>query len=306
MAYSTGTDTIAQMLADIVQDLVPYTLDKTLLTNQAIVARQINVEGQGGSQVRIPVANIPTDAADVAEGGNIMASGISNLTPIAANIAFQKRGVGSDVTSESVEDGLYDHVVGATLERLSGVLATATDVAGFNTLKTDFTQNDGVTGANAQFKHSFVFSPSGIAMAQARAPMVNHWFNPNLDTHEFRATVRNGFATLGTPANFVGRTIKSRKLGSTQPTSAAANVEALATSVANLRESSAIVGADGNYCAVIDSGYELDLNRQLGALGATTIGALSDVGNNALRNAIFSVLAGATLYRSNLLPFASA
>ena len=301
MAYSTGSDTIAQMLADIVQDLVPYTLDKTLLTNQAIVSRQINVEGQGGSQIRIPVATIPTDAADVAEGASILAAANSNLTPIAANIVFQKRGVGSDVTQESVEDGLYDNIVGATLDRLSGTLATATDIAGFVKMKADFTNNDGVTGANADFKQSFVFSPSGVAMGQARSPSVNHWFNPNKDIHEFRATVRNGFATLGTTANDVGRTIISRKLGGTQ---AAANVEALATSVANLREDSALVGLDGNYVAVIDSGYELDLNKQLSQAGSTTIGALSDVGNNALRNAIFSILAGCTLYRSNLLPFA--
>ena len=304
MAYSTGSDTIAQMLADIVQDLVPYTLDKTLLTNQAIVARQINVEGQGGSQVRIPVAQIPTDAADVAEGASILAAANSNLTPIAANIAFQKRGVGSDVTAESVEDGLYDHVVGATLDRLSGVLATATDIAGFTTMKTDFTNDDGTGGANAQSKHSFVFSPAGVAFAQARAPMVNHFFDNTFDTHQFRASCRNGFATLGTPSNNVGRTITSRILGSS--TATAANVEALATAVSNLRQDSALVGADGNYVAVIDSGYELDLNKQIAALGGTTIGALSDVGNNALRNAIFSVLAGATLYRSNLLPFASA
>lgn len=303
MAFSTGTGTIAQMLEDLVQDLIPYTLDKTLLTNQAIVARQINVEGQGGSQVRIPVATIPTDAATVNEGASIIGQAEGNLTPIAANIDFVKRGVGSNVTSESVEEGMYEHVVGATLDRLSGVLSTATDIAGFTTMKTDFTNDDGTGGANAQSKHSFVFSPSGVAFAQARAPMVNHFFDNDLDQHNFRASCRNGFATLGTPANTVGRTITSRILGSA--TATAANVEALATSVANLRQDSALVGLDGNYVAVVDSGYELDLNKQIAALGGTTIGSLSDVGNNALRNAIFSVLAGATLYRSNLLPFAS-
>lgn len=299
MAYSTGSDTIEQMYADIVQDLVPYYLDKTLLQNSAIIRSQINVEGQGGGQIRIPVANVPTSAASVAEGASILAAANSNLTPTAANITFQKRGVASDVTQEAVEDGLYDHVVGATLERLSGTLATATDSAGTASMKTSFTNNDGVTGANADFKQSFIMSPEAMAFGSSRLPTMKVWYNPNKDTHEFRGTTRNGFTVL---RDTFGRTIKSSALGAGE---AEANVVAIATSVANLRDVNAPVGADGNYVGLIDSGFELALNKQLANAGATTIGALSDIGNNALRNAMVAVLAGCTLYRSNLLPDAS-
>ena len=299
MAYSTGSDTIAQMYADIVQDLVPFYLDKTLMQNSAIIRRQINVEGQGGGQIRIPVANEPTAAADVAEGGLILTAANSNLTPVAANITFQKRGVGSDVTQESVEDGLYDHVVGATLDRLSGTLATATDTAGGLVLKAGFTGNDGVTGANANFKQSFVFSSDAVAFGSARTPTVNVWYNPNKDVHEFRATVRNGFTALR--SNF-GRTIKSAVLGGTE---AQANIEAIATSVANLRSVNAPVGADGMYIGIIDPGLELSINKQIAGVGGTTISSLSDLGNNALRNAALAMVSGATLYRSNNLPDAS-
>ena len=299
MSYSTGSDTIAQMYADIVQDLVPFYLDKTLMQNSAIIRRQINVEGQGGGQIRIPVADEPTAAADVAEGASILAAANSDLTPTAANITFQKRGVASDVTQEAVEDGLYDHVVGATLDRLSGTLATATDTAGGLVLKAGFTGNDGVIGANADFKQSFVFSSDAVAFGTARTPKVNVWYNPNKDVHEFRATTRNGFAVLrGTH----GRTIKSGALGSTQ---ADANVLSIATSVANLRDNNALVGADNSYVALVDSGFELALNKEIASFGGTTINALSDIGNNALRNALINMVAGASLYRSNLLPTAA-
>lgn len=298
MAYSTGSDTIAQMYADIVQDLVPYYLDKTLLQNSAIIRMQLDVEGQGGGQIRIPVADEPVAAATVAEGTSILAVSNSDLTPTAANITFAKRGSASDVTQEAVEDGLFDHVVGATLDRLSGVLATSTDSAGTTLMKTSFTGNDGVTGANSKFTHSFIMSPNSMAFGSARNPTVNTWFNPNLDLHEFRATTRNGFAVLD--ARF-GRTIISNKLGESQ---AEANVQAVATSVANLRSVNAPVGADGNYVGVIDAGLELAINKQIAGVGGATVGALSDIGNNALRNAFASVLAGCTLYRSNLLPTA--
>lgn len=299
MSYSTGSDTIQQMYADIVQDLVPYYLDKVLLPNQGIILNSIVVDGQSGGQVRFPVANLPTEAASVSEGASILAAANSNLTPTAANITFAKRGVASDVTQESVEDGLYDSVVGATLDRLSGGLAQATDVAGLAQCKTSFTSNDGVTGANSDFQQSFVISPEALAFASKREPVVKVWFNPNKDIHEFRGTVRNGFTAL---RSTFGRTIKSAKLGGSQ---AEANVQAIATSVANLRAANAPVGADGMYVGLIDPGFELSINKQIAQVGGSTISSLSDIGNNALRNAMVAMIAGATLYRSNNLPDAS-
>ena len=300
MAYSTGSDTIEQMYSDIVADLVPYYLDAVLLPNQNIILNSLVVEGQSGGQVRFPVANLPTEGASVSEGASIIGAANSNLTPTAANISFQKRGVASDVTQEAVEDGLYDNVVNATLNRLSGGLAQATDVAGLAQCKTSFTSNDGVTGANSSFIQNFVISPEALAYASKREPVVKVWFNPNADKHEFRATVRNGFTALRSD---FGRTIKSAALSA--PTQDQANIEAIATSVANLRSVNAPVGADGMYIGLIDPGYELSINKQIAGVGGTTISSLSDLGNNALRNAAVAIAAGASLYRSNNLPDAS-
>jgi len=299
MAYSTGSDTIEQMYSDIVADLVPYYLDAVLLPNQNIILNSLVVEGQSGGQVRFPVANDPQNGASVSEGASIIAAANSNLTPTAANVTFQKRGSASDVTQEAVEDGLYDNVVNATLSRLSGGLAQATDIAGLAQCKTSFTSNDGVTGSNSSFIQNFVISPEALAYASKREPVVKVWFNPNQDKHEFRATVRNGFTALRTT---FGRTIKSGALGSGQ---AEANIEAIATSVANLRSVNAPVGADGMYIGLIDPGFELSINKQIAGVGGTTISSLSDLGNNALRNAAVAIAAGASLYRSNNLPDAS-
>jgi hypothetical protein len=142
-------------------------------------------------------------------------------------------------------------------------------------------------------------SPEALAYAAKREPVVKVWYNPNKDVHEFRATVRNGFTALR--SNF-GRTIISNALGGSQ---SEANVEAIATSVANLRSVNAPVGADGMYIGIIDPGLELAINKQIAGVGGTTISSLSDLGNNALRNAALAMVSGATLYRSNNLPDAS-
>jgi hypothetical protein len=59
------------------------------------------------------------------------------------------------------------------------------------------------------------------------------------------------------------------------------------------------------YIGIIDPGLELAINKQIAGVGGTTISSLSDLGNNALRNAALAMVSGATLYRSNNLPDAS-
>ena len=240
------------------------------------------------------------NAGTVAEGDPInAATNISDFTPTSANVIFSKRGVATDVHEEALEDGGFDMVRDAVLVRLSGGLAQATDVAGLTQAKTSFTSNDGVTGSNVNFIQSFVMSPEAMAYAAKREPVVKVWYNPNKDLHEFRGTVRNGFTALR--SNF-GRTIKSSKLGAGQ---AEANVEAIATSVANLRDVNAPTGLDGMYIGLIDPGFELAINKQLAQVGGSTISSLSDVGNNALRDAAIAMVAGTKLYRSTNLPDAS-
>jgi len=307
MSATTSTN-VEQLYADIVQDLVPYYMDAVLLPNQQIILNSLNVSGSTGDQVRFPLMNTYDNAVTISEGTSIIGtSGAeSNLIPTAANVTFTKRGLGVDVTEESLEDGGFDMVRNGVLSRLSGGIAQATDIAGLAVCKTEFVNNDGVTGANAAFTQSFVFSPEALAYAAKREPVVKVWYNPNKDVHEFRATVRNGFTALrgntSSPTTPFGRTIISNALGGTQ---AEANVQAIATSVANLRSVNAPVGADGMYIGIIDPGLELAINKQIAGLGGTTISSLSDLGNNALRNAALAMVSGATLYRSNNLPDAS-
>jgi hypothetical protein len=300
MSATTSTN-VEQLYADIVQDLVPYYMDAVLLPNQQIILNSLNVSGSTGDQVRFPLMNTYDNAVAITEGDSIIGTtgAESNLIPTAANVTFTKRGLGVDVTEESLEDGGFDMVRNGVLSRLSGGIAQATDVAGLAQCKTSFTNNDGVTGANAAFTQSFVMSPEALAYAAKREPVVKVWYNPNKDVHEFRATVRNGFTALR--SNF-GRTIISNALGGSQ---SEANVEAVATSVANLRSVNAPVGADGMYIGIIDPGLELAINKQIAGVGGTTISSLSDLGNNALRNAALAMVSGATLYRSNNLPDAS-
>lgn len=307
MAAGTSSASVEQLYADIVADLVPYYMDAVLLPNQEIIKNSLVVAGSTGDQVRFPLMNPYSDAVTIVdEGGDIRqtAGAQSNLVPTAANITFTKKGIATDVSSESIEDGGFSTIRDAVLTRLAGGLAQATDVSGLAVAKTNFTSNDGVTGANSDFKQSFIMSPDAMAYASKREPSVQMWYNPNLDLTEFRGTTRNGFTALrggGTAADF-GRTIKSAILGGSQ---AKANVEAIATSVANLRAANAPVGLDGLYIGLIDPGFELAINQQIAQVGGATISSLSDLGNNALRNATLAILAGTKLYRSNNLPDAS-
>jgi hypothetical protein len=298
----TTTTTIQQMLSNIVADLVPYYMDAVLLPNQQLIMNQMNVEGVSGDQVRFPVTNSYTVAADVAEGASIDAAAQSNLTPTAANVSFQKRGVGVDVTEESLEDGGFDMVQQATLTRLAGGLAEATDTAGFATAKSGFTNTAiGESISNAAGIMNIVMSPEGLAYVSKREPSISTWYNPNKDLHEFRGTVRNGFTALR--ATFGQKIASHGTVGSAN--SAVVNVKQIAQSTAVLRGVNAPTGADGSYVAVICPAYEFAINEQLTSVGGSTIGSLSDLGNNALRNALVNILAGATIYRSNNLADAS-
>jgi len=47
---------------------------------------------------------------------------------------------------------------------------------------------------------------------------------------------------------------------------------------------------------------EFAINSQIALAGGTTIASLSDLGNNALREASLALIAGTRLFRSNNLP----
>ena len=298
----TTTTTIQQMLANIVTDLVPYYMDAVLLPNRQLISNQLDVAGVSGDQVRFPITNSYTVAADVAEGASIEAAAQSNLTPTAANVSFQKRGVGVNVTEESLEDGGFSMVQQATLTRLAGGLAEATDTAGFIAAKTGFSATALGESGTTGYSTNFVMSPEGLAYVSKREPSISTWYNPNKDLHEFRGTVRNGFGTLR--STFGQRINANATVGDAN--SAIVNVKQIAQSTALLRAANAPTGADGSYVAVISPAYEFAINEALASVGSSQIGSLSDLGNNALRNALVNMLAGATIYRSNNLPVAAA
>jgi hypothetical protein len=292
----TTSTTVQQLYADIVADLVPYYMDAVLLPNKQIITNSLSVEGTSGGQVRFPITNAYTQAASVSEGASISAQAQSNLTPTAANITFQKRGVAVNVTSESLEDGGFEVVRNATLTRLAGGLAEASDVAGLLAAKSGFTTHTdtGEGDSTAGSVLNLIMSPEAMAYAAKREPSIAQWYRPDTDYTEFRGTVRNGFTTL---QGGFGQKISSNATIGT----ATANVEAIAKGVANLRSSNAPTGIDGAYVGIISPAMEFAMNQQLAGVGAT-IGSLSDIGNNALRNALVDLVAGVRLFRSNNLP----
>ena len=298
----TTSTTVEQLYADIVADLVPYYMDAVLLPNPQLIVNQMNVAGQSGDQVRFPLTNTYSDAVTVSEGASIIgtASSQSNLSPTAANISFVKKGIATDVTAESLEDGGFDVVRNAVLTRLSGGLAGATDTSILAVAKAGFTTHadTGEGGSNADFTTNLIMSPEALAYASKRAPSVASWYNPNKDVTEMRGTLRDGSAVLR--GGFGQKITAHGTIGT-----AVANVEAIAKGVANLRSSNAPTGIDGAYAGIIDPAFEFAINKQIAGLGGTTVGSLSDIGNNALRNALVDLVAGVRLFRSNNLPDAS-
>ena len=293
----TTSSTVEQLYADIVADLIPYFMDAVLLPNQQIIRNSLSVAGSSGSQVRFPLTNTYADGGDVAEGASIIAQP-SNFVPTAANITFQKRGVGTDVSEEALEDGGLDVVRNAVITRLSGGLAQASDKAGLAVAKAGFsTHTDTGEGSSNASTHNvnFVMSPDALAYASKREPVVKMWYDPNLDLHQMRGSMRDGYVTLR--AGFGQKMTANKTVGS-----ATANVVAIAKGVANLRSENAPAGLDGAYIGIISPAFEFAINQQIALAGGTTVGSLSDLGNNALRDASIALVAGTRLFRSNNLP----
>jgi hypothetical protein len=258
----------------------------------------MSVAGTTGDTVKYPLTNQFTAAADVAEGGLINAVE-SDFTPTSVSIIAQKRGVATDVHEEALEDGGYDVVREAVLTRLAGGLAEATDKAGLLIGADAGTLTDtGAGSALATHAVNLVMSPQAMAYMEKRTPSVKVWYNPNKDMHEFRGTVRNGFA--GLRGNFINIVTSNKTIGS-----ADANLESLAKAVAQLRGENAPTDLiSGQYVSIIDPALEFDINKDVALNGGNAIGSLSDVGNRALLQGLIGQIAGVMLFRSNNLPTA--
>jgi hypothetical protein len=300
MPTPTTQSSVQQLYTDIVTDLMPFFSDQVLLPNAPFILNRFSIAGETGYVVRVPKLNAFTQGATITEGTSIEAAANTNVQPTNVNITMTKKGVAGDVTEESLEDGGLSVVRNALLTQLSTGLAQATDIEGFTTLRgasgNTTVQQDGnssVTSSNSEV--NFVISPMALGYAEKRAPTVKMWFDPDLDTHQFRATVRNGF-------NNIYPTFVRKLNGSSVIGSSALTLSNFAKSVSNLRAVNAPVGQDGLYVAFVGPATEFAIASQLNSVTQAAIGNLSDIGNRSLLTGLIGQAAGMSWYRSNNLP----
>ena len=299
---------VQELYSDIVADLQPYYDDAVLLPNPQLIQTQFNIAGTAGNTINVPLTNEYTNAGDVGEGNSILSGGgaagnVSNeddFDPTSVTLLMTKRGTGTNVTEESLEDGGLAVVRNAVLTRLSAGLAGATDTAGFAEMKANFAATDyGVAGANSDFTTNFVFSPEAIAYGSKREPSVTMFYDNDLDLHQFRGSIRNGYKVMR--PTFGARVTSERVIGA----QTAASLTNIAKAVAALRAANAASDIAGLYAAVIDSSLEYSIASQLNSVTQAAIGDLSVIGNRALLTGLIGQAAGVSFYRSNSLPDAS-
>ena len=239
---------------------------------------------------------------------------VNDFLPTSVSLSVNKRGTGTLISEESLEDGGFETVRNAVVTRLSRAIAQSTDLAGFNVLAsgvettmTDISDlnvsNDGyantaLTGADV----ALVMSPEAGAYAIKREPTVKMFNDINRDTYEMVATVRNGFAQVRD--NFIRAIATSNVIG------AAANISAsldqFSTSVANLRGQNAPTDGAGFYIAVVTPAQELALAKELNGVGGISSGSIGSVAqelaNQALLEGMIGQAIGCRFVRSNNLP----
>ena len=315
MAVSSGN--LNDLYSDIVADLIPYYDNAVLLPNPSLIVNSYNLEGGVGNTVKIPVTNAyGTSNVSIADNASILtlAGTNSDFNPSNVSLSVVKRGTGSRVSTESMEDGGMSTVAGATTMRLAKSIANSTDIAGFRTMLTgaetaltDINDinviNDGYanTTLGSGCELAVVFSPEAGAYGVKRQPEVKMFEDIDTDSVEFVATLRNGFAQVQT--SFI-RAIATEGLSANAATSA--SLDQFATSIANLRAVNAPTDAGGFYIACITPGQELHLSKELNGVGGIASGSIGSVAqlaaNDALLQGLVSVAVGARFVRSNHLP----
>jgi len=315
MAVSSAN--LNDLYSDIVADLIPYYDNAVLLPNPSLIVNSYNLEGGVGNTVKIPVTNAYGDAnVSISDNASILTLAGTNgdFNPSNVSLSVVKRGTGSRVSTESMEDGGMSTVAGATTMRLAKSIANSTDIAGFRTMlsgsETELTDianinvtNDGYAAATlgSGCELAVVFSPEAGAYAVKRQPEVKMFEDIDTDSVEFVATLRNGFAQVQT--SFI-RAIATEGLSANAATSA--SLDQFATSIANLRAVNAPTDAGGFYIACITPGQELHLSKELNGVGGIASGSIGSVAqlaaNDALLQGLVSVAVGARFVRSNHLP----
>jgi len=313
-----GTGTVAELYSNVVADLIPFYQNAVLLPNPAILTHNYNLEGAIGQTMQIPLTNYyPTGNSSVADNADLINDGF-NFDPGSASLTVTKKGAGSKVSEEALEDGGMATVSNAIVTRLSGAIARTTDTEGFRiavagnaTVQTDManvnTPNDGfVNSALTKADIGIVMSAEGLAYASKREPTVKMFNDVQSDNHQIVATVRNGFAQLRTDPvvaagqqNFIRHFATETGVGTSN-----ANLDMIAKSVANLRGDNAPT-TGGFYWCFINAAQELALASELNGLGASSgsIGSVAqDLANDALLQGLITQAIGCQFVRSNNLP----
>ena len=317
---ATSSSGINDLYVSVVQDLVAYYDNAVLLPNPALITHSFNIAGSAGDSVKVPLTDAWTTGADVNESANVIAASDQSFTTTGVTLTAKKRGAGTQVSEEALEDGQFDVVRNAVLTRLSRSIAQATDIAGFkvmlNNTETAPTNGNELVGtganielvnqatingaANGNIDVNVVFSPEAMAYMSKREPMVKMQEDVEFDRYIMTGTLRNAFGQLR-PGFIKG----VASLADTPYASANnCNLADFAESVAKLRAANAPADESGFYYAAITPGVELVLSNELSGVGSTgtsTIGSLSDIGNRVLLESIVSEAIGIRWVRSNNL-----
>ena len=312
---STNTGGIAGLYANVVADLQAYYDNAVLLPNSMLIPNSINISGGAGDTVQFPLQTAFGVGATLTEMEDIITNHPNDFAATGLNIQAVKRGSGTYVTEESLEDGQFDQVRNAVVSQLSSSAANATDIAGFRSIvngtevvPTDADVLDG-TGLNALLVNStvgaaagaidlnVVFSPQAMGYMEKRAIVAKMEEDVQFDRHIVTGTVRNGFGKL---RNDFTKCVGS--ITGSLVTTDNATLSDFAQAVALLRASNAPADASGFYYAAITPQVEYILSSFInGVNGSTSVGSLSDVGNRALVDAVISEAIGIRWLRTNNL-----
>ena len=134
---ATNSSGIGALYTAVVQDLVAYYDNAVLLPNPALITNSFNIAGSSGDSVKVPLTDAwTTGTSGISEQANVLAGagGDQSFTSTAVTLQAIKRGAGTQVSEESLEDGQFDVVRNAVLTRLSRSIAQATDKAGFKVM----------------------------------------------------------------------------------------------------------------------------------------------------------------------------
>ena len=317
---ATTSSGIQQLYADIVADLIPYYDNMVLLPNPQLIVNQYNISGAVGKQVRIPLTNAWTPGTTITTGQSIIAEAGQDLAPTNADLDMSRRGAGSYVDEEALEDGGFETVRNAIVTRLSRSIAQATDQAGFNILGTGAeaapteTANIDITkifaGGNVanltNADVSFVMSPEAMAYGVKREPTVKMFEDIDKDRVEMVATVRNGFVRTPNNAQEMAFALVGSDLIGETDAELRLSLDNVSEAVARLRSINAPTDDSGFYASVVSAAHEFHLAKELNGVGGISSGAIGSVAqglaNQALLEGLIGQAVGCRFYRSNNVP----